>query len=349
MKFFLALIAVVIVSAACGQSFKITPQLSEIPSSIRGLSVVDDRVVWFSGSKGHVGRSLNGGVSWRYNPIKDFETLDFRSLYAFDSLNAIIANTGSPAYILKTSDGGKNWHTVYSNSHPDIFLDGIDFWDTKSGLVYGDPIDGRMLILKTVDGGNTWIEIEPGQRPALSEGEASFAASGTGIRCFNKKDAVIATGGSVSRLWISPDGGQHWTPKSAPIIQGKNTTGIFSVAIRKDRWIVVGGDFQADSLKQQHIYISSDAGRNWAFPSQPTGGYRSCVEFFKDKSWIAVGQGCIDYSIDNGSSWTSVPNERGFHVVKRARKGSKIYIAGNGKVSVLELPFGNQYSAFIAR
>lgn len=337
MKFLAALVLVVIVSVTFGQNLKITPLLSEIPSSIRGLSVVDDKVVWFSGSKGVVGRSRNGGVSWQYNSVMGFETLDFRSLYAFDSLTAIIANAGSPGYILKTIDGAKSWKVIYTNSHPDFFLDGIDFWDSKSGLVYGDPINGSMTILKTIDGGDIWNEIKSEQRPQLTNGEASFAGSGTGIRCFNKKKAIIATGGLVSRLWISSDGGQNWNPKVVPIIQGKTTTGVFSVAIAKNRWIVAGGDFQADSLKKQHIYYSVNEGANWIFPTKPTQGYRSCVEFIKDKIWVAAGQGGIDYSLDNGLTWALGPNEKGFHVVRRARQGSRIFVAGSGKVSIIEI------------
>ena len=94
--------------------------------------------------------------------VKDFEAVDFRSLYAFDSLNAIIANAGSPASILKTVDGGKTWKEVYHNEHKDIFLDGIDFWDSQRGLIYGDPINSHMQILKTSDGGNTWdVNLDP--------------------------------------------------------------------------------------------------------------------------------------------------------------------------------------------
>ena len=50
------LLAVVVVSA---QSLTMVEQ--DKPTSIRGLSVVDDKVAWVSGSKGHVGISTNGG------------------------------------------------------------------------------------------------------------------------------------------------------------------------------------------------------------------------------------------------------------------------------------------------
>src|SRR5271165_5371132 len=87
----------------------------DVKSSFRALSVVNDRVAWVSGSNGWIGRSTAGGKNWSFSQMKNFESLDFRSLYAFDSLNCVIANAGSPAYIFRTSDGGKTWTTVYQN------------------------------------------------------------------------------------------------------------------------------------------------------------------------------------------------------------------------------------------
>jgi len=306
--------------------------LSDVPSSIRGLSVVDDRVAWFSGSKGYVGRTTNGGKTWKYSQVKFFEKLDFRSLYAFDSLHAIVANAGSPASILKTLDGGKTWKEVYHRDHPDIFLDGIDFWDRQTGLIYGDPIDGKMVLIKTTDSGETWKDVSSGQSPTLERGEASFAASGTGIRCYEKNKAVIATGGLVSRLWVTQDGGAGWSFRTAPMVQGKNSTGIFSVGANRGLIIIVGGDFVADSLSSHHVYCSKDEGKNWVFPKTPTRGYRSCVEFIFRKTWIAVGQGGLDLSEDNGMNWKSFSDVKGLHVVRMARKGAMILAAGNGKV-----------------
>jgi photosystem II stability/assembly factor-like uncharacterized protein len=322
-------------ASAYSHSYKLVPSLSNIPSSIRGLSVVDDRVVWFSGSKGYVGRSTDGAKTWRVSQVKDFESVDFRSLYAFDSLHAIIANAGSPGNILKTTDGGRTWRTVYQNNHPDIFFDGIDFWDERSGMIYGDPIAGKMMLLKTNDSGETWTEVPPDQRPPLKEGEASFAASGTGIRCYEKNKVIIATGGNVSRLWVSSDKGEHWNAITSPIIQGKNSAGIFSVTVNQKIWITVGGDYVADSISTKNSFYSLDEGKTWTAPIQPTRGYRSGVEFIIGKTWIATGQRGVDISTDNGKNWTALSDEKGFHVIRKARKGSLIVAAGNGKVAIV--------------
>jgi photosystem II stability/assembly factor-like uncharacterized protein len=325
------------VSIASAQEVSVKNVLEKLPTSIRGLSVVDDRVVWFSGSKGYVGRSIDGGATWKVQQVKDFEKVDFRSLYAFDSLKAIIANAGSPASILKTSDGGKTWKEVYKNELPEIFLDGIDFWDDKRGIIYGDPIDNRMAILKTHNGGETWTEVLKQHRPLVAEGEASFAASGTGMRCFDNTNVVIATGGTVSRLWLSHNDGETWHPFEVPIIQGKASTGIFSVGIGKKKIVVVGGDYEIDSLKQNHVFVSAKEDYEWQQPAIQTGGYRSGVEHILGKTWIAVGQGGADISTDDAKTWKPFDSGKGLHVVRRARNGSKIFVAGNNRIAQIIL------------
>jgi len=96
----------------------------DINSSFRALSVVDNHVAWVGGSKGWIGRTSDGGQTWSFKQVNNFETLDFRSVYAFDSLTAVIANAGSPAFIFRTTDGGKNWSQVYKNENKAAFIDG---------------------------------------------------------------------------------------------------------------------------------------------------------------------------------------------------------------------------------
>jgi hypothetical protein len=98
----------------------------------------------------------------------------------------------------------------------------------------------------------------------------------------------------------------------------------------------VGGDYQIDSLADQHV-LYSNTGKIWKAPVYPTKGYRSSVEFITGKTWIALGQGGIDFSIDDGLNWIPGPDEKGFHVVRRSRKGTKVLAAGNGKVSIIEI------------
>jgi len=319
------------------QDFQLKNIDTKTDASFRGLSVVDNDIAWVSGSKGWVGLTTNGGKDWAFQQVKGFETLDFRSLYAFDSKIAVIANAGSPANILRTTDGGQTWKLVYKNELKEAFFDGIDFWNDTEGIIYGDPIQNRMLMLRTTDGGASWKELPGKNRPLLKEGEASFAASGTNIRCFDKEKAIIATGGFVSRLWISEDKGTSWKPLPTPMLQGESTTGIFSFAyLNSKTFFIAGGDYKKDTLAVKHIFYTEDGGKIWSVPAVPTRGYRECVEYLTKNKLIAVGPKGIDISRDGGITWTPFSDEKLYHVARKARKGSLTIVAGgSGKVSIL--------------
>ncbi|HTE13358.1 MAG TPA: hypothetical protein VK645_20405, partial [Chitinophagaceae bacterium] len=55
-------------------------------TSIRGLSVVTDKVIWASGSKGTVARSTDSGRTWKWFTVAGFEKRDFRDIEAFDAV-----------------------------------------------------------------------------------------------------------------------------------------------------------------------------------------------------------------------------------------------------------------------
>src|SRR6187549_4164108 len=76
-----------------------------VKTSIRGLSVVNNNIVWVSGSNGMVGKSSNAGKNWKWMVVKGFEKSDFRDIEAFDAniaiIMAIAEPENAPAYILK--------------------------------------------------------------------------------------------------------------------------------------------------------------------------------------------------------------------------------------------------------
>ena len=89
----------------CAQrSFPVVEVLtSGTKTSLRGLSVVNDNVVWVSGSAGTVGKTTNGGKNWKWYNVKGFEKREFRDIEAFDATTALIIAVDEPGYILKTA------------------------------------------------------------------------------------------------------------------------------------------------------------------------------------------------------------------------------------------------------
>jgi photosystem II stability/assembly factor-like uncharacterized protein len=303
-------------------------------TSLRGLSVVNDNVVWVSGSNGTVGRTSNAGKTWKWMQVKGFEKSDFRDIEAFDGATAIIMAVAEPAYILKTVDGGESWKVVYENKTRGMFLDAMEFWNEQSGIVIGDPVEGRFFVARTFDNGNSWTEIPPDKRPKADSGEACFAASGTNVRALDLDEAVFVSGGKRSRLFIRDQA------IDLPIIQGAETTGANSVAVWDKlklkggkRLIIVGGDFNADSSNKLNCFYTTDGGKTWDPPVSPPHGYRSCVEYFSRNQAFTCGLNGVDYTHDGGRNWDWISKE-GFHVCRASKLGEAIYLAGgNGKVA----------------
>ena len=336
------LVFIALFSLSCSvyaQEFKLHLIDSKTNASFRGLSVVDKDVAWVSGSSGWVGISTHAGNDWSFMQVPGYETSDFRSIYAINETTAIIANAGSPAYVLRTADSGKTWKLVYKNDKKEVFIDGIDFWNPYEGIIYGDPMDGRMMILRTADSGVNWNEVAEETRPELEPGEASFAASGTTIRCLSYGRVMIATGGEHSRLWVSADKGFSWINMKTPILQESASTGIFSLTTAKPNSIfIVGGDYKRDTLSLRNSYFSPDGGASWRAPVHSTRGYRECIEVIdkKQQTLIAVGPTGIDISLNKGLDWAGLYNEKSFHVVRRSRKGKLIVLAGgDGRIATL--------------
>ncbi len=335
-KLLLASIFIVLLSVAMAQQKgpAITILTVGSKTSLRGLSVVNNNVIWVSGSNGTVGLSINAGGEWKWMTVSGLEKADFRDIEAFDEKTAVIMAVGEPAHILKTTDGGKNWKVVYENRAKGMFLDAMEFSSERQGMVIGDPLDGRFFIAATNDGGDSWRELPASRRPAADVGEAFFAASGTNIRAWNRTEFVYASGGKTSNLIAGAE------KKPIPMMHGESS-GTNSIAIHqclfRNKIVAVGGDYAADTITFANCFFSTNNGKSWIKPQISPHGYRSCVEFISRKKLITCGTKGVDFSSNGGKSWTLISAE-GFHVCRKAKDGNAVFLAGNnGKIGRLTL------------
>ncbi|MFT4022689.1 MAG: oxidoreductase [Flavihumibacter sp.] len=283
--------------------------------SFRGLSVVNHRLFWVSGTKGTVGRSTDGGRHIQWLPVKGYENRDFRDIEAFDAVTAVIVAIDSPGLILRTHDGGASWQEVYRDNHSGVFMDAFSFRKNSEGICIGDPIDGKFYLVNTHNGGRTWQRIDP-PLPAPDSGEACFASSGTNIVQLKKGRFAFVTGGRTSRVW----NGGEMLPLA--LMQGGTSTGANSLAVFGKRWIVTGGDFARDTVAAEHILVSHDRGRSWSPPARATDGFRSGITAISKRKWIACGTSGVDVSADGGKTWKNI-SRTGYHVVQRAKRAGQ--------------------------
>jgi photosystem II stability/assembly factor-like uncharacterized protein len=239
-------------------------------ASFRGLSAVTADIVWASGTRGTVIRTVDGGKTWAVRTVAGAENQDFRGIRAFDADSAIIMSTGNAekglARIYRTSDGGESWALVFETKTTGVFFDSIAFWDGKRGVVLSDPVDGHFVLFRTDDGGTTWMQIPPASLPSALKGEGSFAASNSCIALQGEKNIWFVTGGaSVARVVRSNDGGETWDVAETPIRPANGNSGLFSVAFGNATiGFAVGGDYeQPTNTPMPDAIGTEDGGKTW--------------------------------------------------------------------------------------
>jgi photosystem II stability/assembly factor-like uncharacterized protein len=262
---------------------------------------VSRQVAWASGTHGTYLRTIDSGRAWTAAQVPGAGALDFRAVAAFSTDEAFLmsAGPGELSRIYHTMDGGRHWKLQFSNTNPKGFFDSMVFWDSKHGVVLGDPIPDESGILKfevlrTEDGQN-WQPIPPAKLPAAMEGEGAFAASNTCIALVpSASDSNIwfATGGKSARVFHSADRGQSWQVYETPMMHGPDSAGIFSIAFRDAmHGVIVGGDYKRPNDDGPNLAFTDDGGKSWTLPPLHPLAYFSEVAYDRRVNEAAIREG----------------------------------------------------------
>jgi photosystem II stability/assembly factor-like uncharacterized protein len=332
-----------LVLAGCGaaasqpeaRNYTLTQLTTTSNASFRGVSVVNERVVWASGSGGTVLRSVDGGASWSARNVAGADSLDFRDIEAFDSARAYVLSAGEDGRIYKTRDGGRTWTLQFKNTTKGAFFDCFDFWSENAGIAMSDPVGGRFLLIRTEDG-RTWQPIPSQSHGRAQDGEAAFAASGTCIVTADKRRAYLATGGGLrARVLVSNDRGDTWTATPTPLHAGTGSAGIFSLAFADARdGIAIGGDYQEPAA--EHVVArTTDGGRSWE--QVGTTAYVSGAAYVPGTSTVvAVGTKGTRISRNHGATWATLDTLE-YNAVQFATDGTGFAVGPRGRIARLGL------------
>lgn len=282
------------------------PQESHTQESLRGVSVVDQNIVWASGTHGTYLLTTDGGANWVAAQVPGAETLDFRDVESFGSTAYLLAaGPGEQSRIYKTHDRGAHWELQFTEHDPKGFLDCMAFWDEQHGIAVGDPVDGRFQLLRTANGGKTWEALDPRTLPAAHDGEALFAASGTCIATQGRANVWFATGGSAARVFRSGNRGKSWKVAETPMAHGSASAGIFSIAFRDARHgVVAGGDYNQPEHGGANLALSEDGGKTWELAPAAPQKYFSAIAYVSAAGGLAVvGSSAAAFSEDGLKSW----------------------------------------------
>jgi photosystem II stability/assembly factor-like uncharacterized protein len=306
-----------------------TPVQTSVTARLRGISAVNARVVWASGSGGTILRSADGGTTWQSLTVPGAEKLDFRDVDAVDATTAYALSIGSgeQSRIYKTTDAGATWREQFVNRDPKAFFDAMAFWDARRGLAVSDSVDGQFVVLKTEDGGASWNRLPASVFPPALENEGFFAASGTNVAVLPPNHVWIGTGAAnQSRVLRSSDGGKSWALATTPLASGPSS-GIFSIAFEDARnGLVVGGDYKVEAGASDNAARTTDGGATWT-PVTGLSGFRSAVAYLSTELVIAVGPSGSDVSTDRGATWTRIDGP-GFHTIAAPRRLAMAFAAG---------------------
>ncbi|NQY29387.1 MAG: oxidoreductase [Flavobacteriaceae bacterium] len=315
-------------SAISGVTIEVVLQDSTL--NIRALEITE---------KGVVIATSNGQTLIKEPNSKEFKKMfetdtirkpNFRAL-AYNGESIFTISIESPALLYKDGE------LVYTELHEKAFYDAMEFWNENEGIAIGDQTDGCMSIVITRDGGSTWKKLPCNISPKVTVGEGAFAASDTNIKIIGNH-TWIATGGVASRILYSPNKGKSWQVYETPIVQGAESTGMYSVDFYDENiGFAIGGDYSAPEVNQQNKIKTIDGGKTWELVAKAQNpGYRSCVQFIPNSNGtalVAVGFNGIDYSKDFGSTWKHL-SDKGFYTI-RFLNDSIAYAAGKGRVSKL--------------
>jgi photosystem II stability/assembly factor-like uncharacterized protein len=299
------------------------PQSVGTNASFRAVHALSEQVCWIGGTRGTVLRTTDGGATWQNVRVPGADSLDFRDVHAFDAQTAIALSAGpaeqGAARLYRTTDGGSTWNLVFETKQKGVFLDGLDFWNPRHGLAFGDPVDGKFYLLATDDGGQTWRELPRDALPPVLPNEAAFAASGTSLVVAGTSHAWIGTGGGTSaRVFRSTDRGRTWQVSDTGL-RGGELRGIWGLRFRnKKRGIALGGSY-GEPTAPPPVIQTRDGGRVWQPAQVPPTGLLECAALVGKRGLLVVGRAGTAYSPDFGTTWLR-EDDSAFHAVSVAGK-----------------------------
>jgi photosystem II stability/assembly factor-like uncharacterized protein len=313
------------------------PQTSNTTENLRGLSVPSDSIAWASGSHGAYLRTVDGGKSWTAAQVPGADALDFRDIEAFGKHVAYVlaAGPGEQSRIYKTTDAGRHWVPQFTNHDPRGFLDCMAFWDNNHGIVLGDPVDGKFVLLTTDDGGRHWKQLR--NSPSAIEGEGAFAASGTCIATTEKEHVWFASGGTAARVFHSGERGRTWSVVESPLPHSNVSSGIFSIAFSdRTHGVIAGGDYKAPGQGTNNLAFTRDGGKSWQLSPVSPQRYFSAVTLLvrpgQPDAMLAVGTALAALSDDVRARVWRATWHANLNAVAFGRDGTALAVGTKGLI-----------------
>ncbi len=314
---------------------KVTSEVVYFSNFSSRAILVDGVKIWYATDRGTYGYRSAAGNFEEKTP--DGQLFEYRSI-AQTREDVFILTAGNPALLYKISKKTGKAKLVYKEEGENVFYDSMQFRDDRQGMAMGDPDNGCFAILTTSDGGETWKKTPCGTLPQTETGEAAFAASNSNL-IVKGKETWLVSGGKKARIFYSPDNGKSWQTFATPIIEGTETTGIYSADFYDNKiGVIAGGDYKKPLQHENNKAMTTDGGKTWHLIGEGQDpAYVSCIQFVPGshgKGLVTVGATGIHYSADAGQTWTKLLDDNTIYTLRFAND-SVAYAGGSKKIAKL--------------
>lgn len=243
------------------------------------------------GERGHILYS-DENRKWRQALVDSRQTLT--NVFMLNEKTGWVV--GHDAIILKTDDGARTWHKVFSDISQEAPLLDIYFMDDLNGIAIG----AYALVYVTNDGGTRWQEdklrisnADDSKNESEADATESYDIHLNDIAfAGNKRFYIAAESGHILR---SDDNGKNWNNLNLPY-RG-SFFGVLPLSF--DKVIAFG--------LRGHLYLSSDAGSSWERIKTNTTEMLTDAVSLTDKRILVSGlAGTLLISHDEGRTFSTI-------------------------------------------
>ena len=241
------------------------------------------------GDQSRIYHTTDAGQHWQLqftntNPKGFFDSMAF-----WDSKHGSVLgdpvpdDSGKLKFELLTTNDGQTWHSIPPSQLPPAVEGEGAFaasnsciailstpWQTGASATQGaTKNDGASAPSSSTNGKGA----DSSRAAANSQNVAASAPEGD-------PNLWFATGGKTARVFHSPDRGQTWQVFDAPIVQGPDSAGIFSIAFRDPlHGVIAGGDYKRPKADGPNLAFTSDGGKTWTLSDITPQAYFSAVAY----------------------------------------------------------------------
>lgn len=221
-------------------------------------------------------KTTNGGLNWdstRY-PVSN---VYLKCIYFIDSLVGFMG--GSPANIIKTTDGGNTWNycQLDSNIFSQFPVNNFVFLNYSYGFAYGGVMDMGGVLWRTTNGGQHWtsavVTSEPIYKMILYDSLNLFGVGGD-----------FEFGPSTIRSY---NAGANWNYRMLGYIGVANS---LSFRTQTEGWSSLGGI--------QKLIYTLDTGKSWTDIPSPDSSIINDLTFTDKRNGFAIGDNGVIYKFN---------------------------------------------------